>query len=273
MSNKVVSNCAVIIPIHKENLSVDEEKSLRQCFNILGGYPIIFISPRGLNCEKYKSVYNEYETFVNYEFFDKKFFADVNAYSALMVSYKFYERFLNYEYILIYQLDAFVFENNLTFWCELDYDYIGGPVFELRRGANAPEHTIFLNGGFSLRKTKVFYKIAKTKLRFNVFVYLLLSKYDILFRKQTIFNLLKLVVLFLLTRFLYKFFKLEVNEDFEWSLKIRKFGNIAPFDKALRFSFDSCPEYAFKLNNNSLPLGCHGWTSYYNRLFWKEFVT
>jgi hypothetical protein len=66
--------------------------------------------------------------------------------------------------------------------------------------------------------------------------------------------------------------KWDIGEDFEWSAYIRKHGKIAPFDEALRFSFDACPEYAFKLNNNSLPLGCHGWTAYYNRLFWEKFI-
>ena len=36
--------------------------------------------------------------------------------------------FLEYQYMLIYQLDAFVFEDKLDYFCELGYDYIGIPV-------------------------------------------------------------------------------------------------------------------------------------------------
>jgi hypothetical protein len=287
--DRVVSECAVVIPIYKEGLSPDEEVSLRRCLEVLGGYQIVFAAASGLNCAKYKSICSapllsdefihsddggpiDANMPVSYEFFDRKFFSGVNAYSALMASGDFYKRFLNYKYILIYQLDAFVFENKLAFWCGQDYDYVGAPVFELRRGASAPARTDFLNGGFSLRKTAVFYKLAKNKLRFNVFLYLLLSKYDALVKKRGAFNFFTRTFLFLATRFLYKVFRIEVNEDFAWSLKIKMGGKIAPFNEALRFSFDSCPEYAYKENGEALPFGCHGWTAYYNRLFWKKFI-
>lgn len=271
MTAKNICDCAIIIPIYKDELSGNEEKSLRRCLNVLGKYPVVFIAPYNLSCERYKQICSEYESFVSYEFFKNKFFSNFNGYNALMVCGDFYRRFLNYEYILIYQLDAFIFENNLAFWCKQDYDYIGGPYFMLQRGASVPKRTNFFNGGFSLRKTKTFYRLAKTELRLNIFFYLLQSKYDTLMKNQTTLNLLKRVLLSLGIRFLRKF-KLELNEDFEWSSKIKKYGKIAPFDKALQFSFDSCPEYAFKLNNNSLPLGCHGWTIYYNQLFWKKFI-
>jgi len=184
----------------------------------------------------------------------------------------FYGRFLNYRYILIYQLDAFIFENNLKSWCGQDYDYIGAPFFDLRRGTDSPKRTNFLNGGFSLRKTETFYRLATAKHRFNVLFYLLMSEYETVMKKRTVFNILKAVILFSWVKLLEKTLGMEPNEDFEWSKTIKKYGRIAPFDKALQFSFDVCPEYAFKLNNRLIPMGCHGWTAYYNRLFWKEFI-
>lgn len=272
MSNKNASICAVVIPIYKENISAYEEMSLRQCLNVFGGYPIAFAAPRRLNCAAYKQICREYDSSATYEFFENKFFNGFNAYNALMFCSDFYGRFLNYKYILIYQPDAFIFKNDLDFWCTQDYDYIGAPVFELHRGADSPKRTAFLNGGFSLRKTKTFYNLAKAKHRFKVSFYLLMSKYEILMKKQTLFNILKAAVLFSWVRLLGKILGMEPNEDFEWSKTIEQHGKIAPFDTALRFSFDSCPEYAFKLTDNLLPFGCHGWQTYYNRIFWKEFI-
>jgi hypothetical protein len=272
MSGETIFNCAVIIPIYKENLSSDEEISLRQCLSVLGAYPIVFVAPQKLNCEKYGQICSEYDSNIRYELFKDKFFNGLNGYNALMVSGSLYKRFLNYRYILVYQLDAFVFEDKLAFWCKQDYDYAGGPVFDPQRGANTPKHTNFLNGGFSLRKTKSFYELTKTKLRLSFFLYLLWSKFDVLNKKQTVFNLFMTFFLFLAITFLKKVFRLQLNEDYEWSTKIKKYGKIAPFEEALRFSFDSCPEYAFKLADNALPFGCHGWPAYYNRLFWKKFI-
>ena len=44
-----------------------------------------------------------------------------------MLSAEFYERFLNSKYLLIYQLDAYVFKDELTAWCNRGFDYVGAP--------------------------------------------------------------------------------------------------------------------------------------------------
>lgn len=48
-----------------------------------------------------------------------------------MLSAEFYDRFAAYEYVLIYQLDAFVFADRLAEFCQMGYDYIGAPVRRL----------------------------------------------------------------------------------------------------------------------------------------------
>lgn len=46
-----------------------------------------------------------------------------------MLEADFYRRFGKYKYMLIYQLDAFVFSDKLLDFCEMGYDYIGAPVY------------------------------------------------------------------------------------------------------------------------------------------------
>jgi hypothetical protein len=270
-------DCAVVIPVYKEDVSADEEKSLRQCLKVLGGrYAVIFAAPRGLDCGRYEQICSGRRppASVSYEFFKGKFFSGFNGYNALLFCRGFYERFLDYRYILIYQPDAFIFEDGLAFWIGRGYDYVGGPYFDLQRGARAPKRTDYLNGGFSLRKTEFFYRIAKTRSRANVFRYLLLLRYEKLLKKQASLNPLQKMLLLWFggIKYFCKLLKWELGEDWEWSAYVKKHGKIAPFDEALRFSFDSCPEYAFELNGRSLPLGCHGWTAYYNRLFWDKYI-
>ena len=72
----------------------------------------------------------------------------------LWMSKQFYFRFLpNYKYMLIYQLDAWVFTDNLQEWCDKGYDYIGAPFLSIVK-KNSPR-VIFKgvgNGGLSLRR-------------------------------------------------------------------------------------------------------------------------
>ena len=61
------------------------------------------------------------------ENFDDAFFTDIHAYNTLMLSPEFYERFTAYRYILIAQLDTYIFRDELQAWCARGYDYVGAP--------------------------------------------------------------------------------------------------------------------------------------------------
>lgn len=50
-----------------------------------------------------------------------------------MLTKEFYLRFRQWEYLLIYQLDAYVFQDELMDWCNKGYDYIGAPFLKLNR--------------------------------------------------------------------------------------------------------------------------------------------
>lgn len=70
-----------------------------------------------------------------------------------MLSVNFYRSFKEYEFMLIYQLDSYVFRDELLDWCEKDYDYIGAPVHNFILDNFSQRIDIAtLNGGFSLRK-------------------------------------------------------------------------------------------------------------------------
>ena len=55
--------------------------------------------------------------------------------------------------MLIYQLDACVFRDELKYWCEKKYDYIGAPIFWAYNSNKFSNKVAGIgNGGFSLRK-------------------------------------------------------------------------------------------------------------------------
>lgn len=219
---------AVVIPIHKIEFSYDEEISLWQAEKIFSKEGIILVLPENIY---YSERFKEYKK----EKFNRSYFESIQSYNRLMLSIDFYQRFMEYEYILIYQLDAFVFENKLNYFMNLDYDYIGAPwlygIFYYVNKNNCIWNVG--NGGLSLRKVKSFIKVLEEKKPLQ--------------KKEF------------------------VNEDLFFSSIIDGDFKIAPLKIALQFSFEKQVEKCFLLNNRNLPFGCHAWERY-DKNFWIPFI-
>lgn len=114
------SKVAAVIPVYKEEIDDLEKISLAQARKVLGKYPFVFVAPEG----KKISYAESGDAVVR---FPPQFFQNTMTYSMLLMSPFFYEAFKAYDYILIYQLDAFVFYDALEKFCSLGYDYIGAP--------------------------------------------------------------------------------------------------------------------------------------------------
>ena len=61
------------------------------------------------------------------ETFDPAYFTSIQGYNRLLLSTEFYQRFLGSAYLLICQLDVFVFRDELAGWVARGYDYVGAP--------------------------------------------------------------------------------------------------------------------------------------------------
>jgi hypothetical protein len=216
------------VPTYKEELSDAEKISLTQLKAVLGQqYDIYFICPMSLNSE-YLSVFKN-------ERFEDKYFSSIEGYNRLMLSECFYSRFKMYEYMLIYQLDAFVFEDRLLEFCNYGYDYIGAPWITglSLKMENGYKYVNVGNGGFSLRRIKAclsLVHIHKDELKTYE------DNED-------------------------KFFAVHMGGDF----------NVAPIDIALQFSFEREVRECYKLNNYCLPFGCHAWEKY-DWGFWQPIL-
>lgn len=145
----------ICIPVYKQELSPFEKASLKQLNQVLGKYPRVFIAPESLDFD-----YQEYGEGISVERFPDYFFNNVSSYSALMLNLDFYQRFTQYEYMLIYQTDAFVFSDRLKEFCHMGYDYIGAPVSRFDPAWHAIDARTG-NGGLSLRKISAAIRILK----------------------------------------------------------------------------------------------------------------
>ena len=221
---------AVVIPLYKPrgaDLQWFEIISLKRGIEVFGGrQQIIFIAPDGMK-------FDYLPADVNYsvETFDPKYFKSLVAYNRLMLNPKFYARFRALDYILIYQLDAFVFSDRLEEFCALGHDYIGSP-WPLGVGKKNGHYFSVGNGGFSLRRVKSCFEM--------------LSKHG----KQ--FDPTKLGEDFVLAHF--------------GKLYPTKF-HVAPALTASRFSVEFLAERYCRKNFNVLPFGCHCWQKYSSKFY------
>lgn len=228
---------AVLIPTQKRELDLFERVALQQVGKILSDFEIIFVMPDSSNAEFVKIIKN-----AKIERFGDGNFISVGAYSNLMLDVDFYYRFLDYKYILIYQLDAFVFKDCLDIYCNMNYDYIAAPLYSHLLDEVTGD-VVVCNGGFSLRKVTACIRVLE---KFKNMI--LGEKY-----KEDILN----------------------AEDVFWAICGQRDDiefSVPPIEIASRFSmeanFGNCMEI---LKMGELPFGTHSWidTNYH---LWKPII-
>ncbi len=227
---------AVVIPVYKPSLEWYEELALKRVREVLGRHPVFFIMPEGADFSYLPAESWRFRRI----FLPTQFFDSIDSYNSLMLCAEFYQLFQQYEYILIYQLDAFVFSDQLDYFCSLGYDYIGAPwTFPNGYIPNTCGKGAFLyvgNGGFSLRNTRAFIN--------------LLSKHSDWIDEWN------------------------GNEDAFFAY-YGKYGGcdfkVAPVKVAYRFSWEAFADRWIKKTKGILPFGCHGWVHRNAELYFKVF--
>lgn len=238
---------AIVIPIYQAALTTAEKASLKQCMSVLSQYAVKIVKPFGLNLDALKHEYPSIELLS----FEDHFFSGTAGYNKLLTSIDFYNSFISYQFILIYQLDAYVFRDELLQWCRKGYDYIGAPSLHQEEFNALPEESkdvyanalsknrIVLNGGLSLRKISAFIRYLKI---YNFFYPDWLGNEDMLFSQEA-------------TRL----------------FPMKLFLKLPPWQEALLFSFEKSPRATFALTGKKLPFACHAWERY-DPEFWSSYI-
>ncbi len=267
---------AVVIPIYKEDISDYEKSSLFQTTKVLHHYDMHIVCPEGLNTTKYN---NYFSTKFNIVRFDSNYFEGISGYNHLMKEYKFYKSFENYDYILICQLDTWIFRDELEYWCNMGYDYIGAPWFENFKGAEEgyPLWEVG-NGGLSLRRVQKFMYITRNpNVRLKTISEIFQTEYH--GPKDLAHCLIRCLGPYIGNNSLKHFMK--KTHDTLWEdaffcigLSNTRFHLNRPTpQEAAHFSFDKSPEYLYEnITKRQLPFGCHAWRKYQYEDFWKNFI-
>lgn len=252
----------VVIPIFRAELTQWERLSLDRCLRILRPYTLVAIKPSSLAGTSIPAGIDDTISF------DDAYFTGVEGYNRLMLSPMFYSAFRQeFKVMLIYQLDAFVFRDELLYWSNTGYDYIGAPwphevappdlvkkiklkwrnYLAVKRNKMDEENGIphryqiegnVGNGGFSLRNIAKFHEIARQE-------HVLIKHY------------------------------LDQNhhhyhEDVFWGVEVNRKRTqlrIPGAHIARKFAFENFPERLFAENQGKLPFGCHAWDKHID--FWK----
>jgi hypothetical protein len=266
-----MKQAAVAIPLaNRSDFTADEEISLRLLDRHLGGYDRYFILPEGLKVQHQN---------IGKLYFEPHYFGSVAAHKRLLFADEFYRRFENYEYVLIYHLDAAVFSDRLDSWCGRGYDYIAPPWIPHPDAPYAGDKNYegkVGNGGFSLRRIEGFRKVIRSRRLWRSPEYLLrqaIRGKGLAERLSKIIGALKSI------HWRFNGVRQEMaayaqNEDHFWAARAQHYYpgfRIAPLDVALEFAFECVPRYCFEKNGRKLPFGCHGWNRY-DRDFWERFL-
>lgn len=228
-----IADVIVVIPVYQEKLSSTEQVSLKQAYRILNKYPIRIMAPM-----KMKAFFSS--TKYQVEFFDDKYFENRAAYSKHLLSPDFYRRFSSYDYILIYQLDAFVFSDRMDEFIKYKYDYIGAPWLKCTSMYRFSKNLVG-NGGFSLRNVKNTIRLLETKQKI---INAILASNDV--GEDALFA----------------FFAQDRN-DFHY--------RVAPPRIAKQFALQFDFHKAYMNIEDCLPFGCHGWNKI-DFYFWKPLI-
>ncbi len=251
---------AVVVPVYRAP-DPWETISLDRIFRVLGGQHLVLLKPEGLDTAAVEARW----PFAATETFAPDYFRSIQGYNRLLLSRGFYERFLGSEYLLVCQLDVFVFHDDLAAWVARGYDYVGAPwlsgsaasdllhrvqhqVARRLPGGRDRIHPWEMryqvgNGGFSLRRVATHHRLCG-ELAAQIERYLAERTHHF-------------------------------HEDVFWGLEPARHGlphRTPGWREALPFAFDVNPARAFAEAGGRLPMAAHGWYKGRHLAFWRPHV-
>jgi hypothetical protein len=267
----------VVVIVHRPDPSPAEQASLLQLMAVLGHRPILLLHPRGLDPRAYRRL----APALRCRAVAPRHLASYQAFARFKHSLGLYWSLRRYRFILFYELDAWIFRDDLDTWMASGYDNIGAPWFA--GWYPQPGEPLRLqgagNGGFCLRRTSACLRVLLS------FVYLeplseviprrlaLPRSGDPTWLRWLRNGLSALAHLSVANNTFFLFDNWNGPEDLFWAQLVPRahpwFRN-APAEVAARFSFEVHPDLLYA-RFGALPTGCHKWPTFYQG-FWKDHM-
>lgn len=206
--------------------------------------------------------------------FPTEYFQSRYDYNRLLLSPLFYQRLGEYTHVLVYQLDALVFSDELLHWCAEPYDYIGATFYrDLIEQADGYSwrysQVACCNGGLSLRRIEAFLAHLEGRRSLAIAVVRSIARLDF----EAAASLLQ-----------YRSYlnparprrHESLNEDVYFGVFAGLIGpslRLPPPEKSNRFAFENVPGQVFDRASRVMPFGCHAFYKSRETLdFWRPHL-
>jgi hypothetical protein len=248
---------------------------VERCLDILSNYPVYIVHPEKMDRNTVQNLLSKGNNVREIQF-KARYFKGLSGYNRLMTSLRFYRQFSDYEYLLKYHSDAWVFRDELDYWCDKGYDYIGAPLYEYDGTLSPSKYIGIGNGGFSLQRVSSAIKVLSSwRIIYSV------SDLNEWYLKYNWKGRLRYLPYYLralmgIGRFSHSGFnRLRINEDIFWGIYVPQafqWYKIAPFEESYKFSMEYNCQQLMALNGGKLPFGCHQWYKGQFYEFWKNYI-
>jgi hypothetical protein len=266
---------AIMVPVPTPELSADDHVSMRHLRKHLDHHDKFLLVPKGsgIRMDGFKVME-----------LDRRHFGSAANHNRMLYRTDFWEKFADYEYVLMYHLDALVFSDQLLDWCDKGLDYIGSP-FLICNDAPWVRVERCGNGGFALYRVPSVLKVLWNRYLAEP------SKYYedhcwrlIEFQSRMLKPVRAAAPSWIKNRAatglrdqLRKMDHIEVNErgnDLFWSDKAKNYlpgFKVGTLEQGLAFSFEMEPRHCLERTGGKLPFGCHAFARY-DRAFWEPYL-
>jgi hypothetical protein len=275
----------VIIPVYAAELSQSEQAALICCIDRLRDRQIFLLHKASIDIN---SVLDQLGVAVvdrkriKCGSVEDKWLSSVASYNAMLLQGWFYRMFANWSYVLIYQLDAWVFGDALGEWLAKAYTYVGAP-WTGHLGPDTPDTGVG-NGGFSLRCVAEMIRICESPrwrfvpvFRWRILAYrmTLLRRYHLFPVPQRPLLFAKRLALFVAMSLGWRntlayYASIGIQEDHVLSVYaplVFPWMRIPSMAEAATFSVETNPRQTFAAYGITRPFGCHAWEKH-DRDFW-----
>lgn len=276
----------VVIPVYEEDPKQEELRAFRNNIRILKAHPICLVTFKQCNTTVYESIACEESVCLDFRYFNQEYFSSVASYNELCLSTIFYNQFLSYEYMLICQLDVWVFRDELVEWCLKGYDYVGAPIYyPYNINCFTQKFRAIGNGGFCLRRIQYCIDILSSDahrillkprplLRMYWYLFLYDETYTCSWFKRLSMLPLVIAKMFGFRNSFHYYASHNLNEDLllgSWANQSWHHSAKLPNEiTAAHFSIEVNAEMLLKRMNGKLPMGVHAYEKWNNPLVPRE---